>query len=185
MPIRIAAVVVGVADLVVPTAIIIAHIIFVVDRAIASAVISSVELAIVGIFRVRIDGRRTLWLVQRIRALVLFPHAVHDEHHHQDGAQQADNGAADHSCTATNRTKHIPMSTQDFPDTYDPLHLPAKMPGCAKKLVVRSSFFAFMMDTSGGVFSPKVDGRLSSKSTSISFSSPPPMGRPLFAFFPV
>jgi len=62
------------------------------------AIISGVELAIIRVFRIRIVGRRPLGLVQRIGSLVLFPHAVHDEHHHEYGAEQADDGTANNSC---------------------------------------------------------------------------------------
>lgn len=61
------------------------------------AIISGVELAVIRIFRIRIVGRRSLWLVQRIGSLVLFPHAVHDEHDHEYGAEQANDGTANDS----------------------------------------------------------------------------------------
>lgn len=62
------------------------------------AIISGVELAIIRIFRIRIVGRRALGFIQGVGSLVLFPHAVDDEHHHQYGAEQADNGSANDSC---------------------------------------------------------------------------------------
>lgn len=61
------------------------------------AIISGVELTIIRIFRIGIVGRRTLWLVQRIGALVLFPHAINDEHDDEYGAQEAHNSAANDS----------------------------------------------------------------------------------------
>lgn len=61
-------------------------------------VVSGVKLAIVGVLGVGVGRRRPLRLVQRVAALVLFPHPVHDEHDDEDGAEQADHRAADHSC---------------------------------------------------------------------------------------
>jgi len=51
------------------------------------AIISGVEFTIIRIFRIRIVGRRTLWLVQRIGSFILFPHAVDNEHDHEYGTQ--------------------------------------------------------------------------------------------------
>jgi hypothetical protein len=56
---------------------------------------SSIKLPI-WVLRVRVDGRRTLWLVQRIRAFVFLPHPVDDEHYHKDGTQQTNH------CTSNN-----------------------------------------------------------------------------------
>ncbi len=41
---------------------------------------------------VGVDGGGPLWLVERVRALVLLTHSVNDEHDAKDGAQEADNG---------------------------------------------------------------------------------------------
>lgn len=60
---------------------------------------SSVELSIVmrrAWFRERLRRRRSSRLVQGVRTLVLLAHPVHDEHHHQNRAQQTDHCTADH-----------------------------------------------------------------------------------------
>lgn len=61
-------------------------------------VVSGVKLPIVGVLGVGVGRRRSLWLVQGVAAFVLFPHPVHDEHDDEDGTEQADYRAADHSC---------------------------------------------------------------------------------------
>ena len=66
--------------------------------------------------------------------------------------------------------------------------LPAKIPGCAKKLAVLwSSFFVFIMNTPvsvppAAVFLLFDSVRLRSVSKSISFSSPPMAVKPVFVF---
>ena len=50
----------------------------------------------VGRFCVDVAVVHPLRLVQDVGALVLFPHAVHDKHDQEDGAQEADHGAPDH-----------------------------------------------------------------------------------------
>lgn len=46
-------------------------------------------------FHVRIAGRTSFHLLQRIRAFVFFAHSVHDEHDNQNGAKQANDGTSD------------------------------------------------------------------------------------------
>lgn len=59
---------------------------------------SSIKLPI-RVLRVRVDGWRTLWLVQRVRTFVFLPHPVDDKHYHKDGTQQTDH------CTSNNSWK--------------------------------------------------------------------------------
>lgn len=50
-------------------------------------VVSGVEFPIVGVLGVGVGRWGPLGFVQGVAAFVLFPHSVHDEHHHQDGAE--------------------------------------------------------------------------------------------------
>lgn len=58
---------------------------------------SRIELPIIVPLPVGGCGRTPLGFVERVRALVLLSHSVHDEHHHQDGTQQPDYRAAYYS----------------------------------------------------------------------------------------
>lgn len=118
---------------------------------------SSIKLPI-RVLRVRVDGRRTLWLVQRIRAFVFLPHPVDDKHYHKDGTQQTNH------CTSNNSWNNWKAVLLIVHTRNQKIQiLPARMPGWAKNEVALSSGL-FM------VTSLLVPGSISGGYTSFSFA---------------
>lgn len=60
-------------------------------------VVSRVELAVIVALPVGSGCGAPLGLIECVRALILLAHAVHYEHHHQDGAEKPYHCTADHS----------------------------------------------------------------------------------------
>ena len=66
---------------------------------------SSVKFATVLVVRMR-TGRVALGLVEHVRTLILFAHAVYDEYDEKDGAQQAYHCTSHHRCGHTKQIQN-------------------------------------------------------------------------------